>query len=321
MRTTKRKSRTPYVTRALVMAAGLGTRLYPISKAVPKAFVPVCGIPAIQFSIDHLRDSGIREIVINVHHHGARVLKLIKKLDTRGLKVHVSDERKELLGSAGGIRKGYEFFRGHPFLVVNADVLSTVDLRKLINEHKRNAARSHAWMTMSVHPRGFQGQRYAEAEFDRRTRRLKRMVTRREQRPFYLGTGVYEPASVARVKLGTVADYKDLILKPALRAQRAFVLPDGGFWMDLGTPELWARAHRELLERLEKRTLPLSWIRRLKKSNRKIMRGRWVLRGAQCDPKAFAKSELRYFGGKRWDKLAVSESRVCHVYYDPVIRF
>ncbi len=136
--------------KAMIFAAGLGTRLKPLTDHMPKALVPVAGKPMLEHVIEKLKASGFDEIVINVHHFAQQIIDFLQAKDHFGLKIWISDETDELLDTGGGIKKAAPFFQGdEPFLVHNADILSNVDLKALYDFHRTSGNDS----TLLVSPR------------------------------------------------------------------------------------------------------------------------------------------------------------------------
>jgi NDP-sugar pyrophosphorylase family protein len=122
--------------KALIFAAGLGTRLKPITDSIPKALVPINGKPLLQLVIEKLKSAGFNEIIINIHHFPNQIIDFLKEKNNFGIRIEVSNECDELLDTGGGIRKAAWFFDdGEPFLVHNVDILSNVDLNELYNKH------------------------------------------------------------------------------------------------------------------------------------------------------------------------------------------
>ena len=122
--------------KAMIFAAGLGTRLKPLTDRMPKALVPVGGIPMLQHVILKLKQAGFSEIVINIHHFGEQIIGFLQANQNFGITIHISDERDELLDTGGGIKKAAPFFNGNePFLVHNVDILSDIDLKALYESH------------------------------------------------------------------------------------------------------------------------------------------------------------------------------------------
>lgn len=122
--------------KALIFAAGLGTRLKPITDSLPKALVPIAGKPLLEHVILKLKSAGFDEIIINVHHFPDQIIDFLKANNYFQIRIELSDERNLLLDTGGGIRNCAWFFDdGKPFLVHNVDILSNLDLTELYNQH------------------------------------------------------------------------------------------------------------------------------------------------------------------------------------------
>lgn len=131
--------------KAMVLAAGLGTRLRPLTDDCPKALVKIDGRTLLEIALSRLREFGIREVVINVHHFADAILSYLKANENFGMRVEVSRE-EELLDTGGGLKKARWFFledasqREEPFLLHNVDVISTIDFGRLVKFHSEKAA-------------------------------------------------------------------------------------------------------------------------------------------------------------------------------------
>lgn len=136
--------------KALILAAGLGTRLGALTKSRPKALVEVGGITLLEFAIRKVYAAGIREIVVNVHHFAHQIESFCNRFELPGLLIQLSDERDMLLGTGGAIRHATQLLdNGKPFLIYNTDIITDLDLRKLISAHKE----SDALATLAVRDR------------------------------------------------------------------------------------------------------------------------------------------------------------------------
>ena len=131
--------------RAMVLAAGLGTRLRPLTNERPKALVEIGGRTLLEITLTRLASFGVREVIINVHHFADLVLQYLKANDNFGLQVEISREEL-LLDTGGGLKKASWFFlqdpnRMHePFILHNVDVASTIDFQRLLDFHSKNRA-------------------------------------------------------------------------------------------------------------------------------------------------------------------------------------
>lgn len=120
--------------KAMIFAAGLGTRLKPLTDSMPKALIPVAGKPMLEHVINKLKNAGFDEIVINVHHFAGQIIEFLQANNHFGITIHISDETKMLLDTGGGIKKAASFF-DEPFLIHNVDILSNTDLKSLYDYH------------------------------------------------------------------------------------------------------------------------------------------------------------------------------------------
>lgn len=120
----------------MIFAAGMGSRLKPLTDNMPKALIPVNGKPMLEHIILKLKDAGFHHLIINIHHMGEQILDFLAANQNFGIKIDISDERDYLLDTGGGIKKASQFLRGNePFLIHNVDILSNVDLRKIYESH------------------------------------------------------------------------------------------------------------------------------------------------------------------------------------------
>ena len=125
--------------KAMIFAAGLGTRLKPITDTMPKALVPVCGQPLLYHVITKLVAAGYDDIVVNVHHFPDQIIDYLRSHDF-GARITVSDERDFLRETGGGIRYARQYLlRAEPFLVHNVDIVSNLDLNWLREQHREEA--------------------------------------------------------------------------------------------------------------------------------------------------------------------------------------
>ncbi len=126
--------------KAMILAAGLGTRLRPLTNYQPKAMVEVNGMPLIEIVIRRLKYFGFNDIIINVHHFAGQILDFLEKKNNFGIKITISDERDQILETGGGLKKAATFFDEKPFLLCNTDIISDVDLRKMYDTHLKSNA-------------------------------------------------------------------------------------------------------------------------------------------------------------------------------------
>jgi N-acetyl-alpha-D-muramate 1-phosphate uridylyltransferase len=127
--------------KAMIFAAGRGTRLRPLTNNIPKALVEVGGRTMLEIVADKLVNRGVNTLVINIHHHSDLSRAFIEKLNYPGTKIIISDESTELLDTGGGLLKAREWLAGdQPFFVYNVDVLSDIDLDQMLNAHRASGS-------------------------------------------------------------------------------------------------------------------------------------------------------------------------------------
>ena len=123
---------------AMILAAGLGTRLKPFTDKHPKALAPVNGKTVLQRNVEFLQQYGIREVIVNVHHFAGQIIQAVSENKGWGSNIEISDESSEVLETGGGIKKASRFFEpGKPFVVINADILTNLDLKAMIQAHEQ----------------------------------------------------------------------------------------------------------------------------------------------------------------------------------------
>ena len=131
--------------KAMILAAGLGTRLRPLTDNRPKALVEVAGRTMLEITLSRLRAFDVREVIINVHHFADMIIEYLKANDNFGMHIEVSRE-EALLDTGGGLKKAAHFFledsdgSDRPFILHNVDVISTIDLRRMVQFHTENKA-------------------------------------------------------------------------------------------------------------------------------------------------------------------------------------
>jgi NDP-sugar pyrophosphorylase family protein len=245
--------------KAMILAAGLGTRLRPLTDNRPKALVEVAGRTLLEITLARLRAFRVNEVIVNVHHFADVVVAYLKAHDNFGMRIEVSRE-DALLDTGGGLKKAGWFFlegsgRHEPFLLHNVDVISTIDLERMVQFHKQNKELA----TLAVQER--ETSRYLL--FDEHLQLCGRRAARdqkpeivrpspRTQALAFSGIHVISPRLFALIKEEGIFSIIDFYLRLAAGGEKiAAFRADEYYWRDLGKPaDLQQAAHD-----LEQKTL------------------------------------------------------------------
>ena len=139
---------------AMIFAAGLGTRLRPLTNDRPKALVEVAGKTLLEHNLLKLKSAGAAHVVVNVHHFGEQIMQFLDAHDNFGMDIRVSDERQQLLDTGGGIRCALPLFTdAAPILIHNVDILSDIDLSQLYRSHLEQSQLHTIGATLAINQR------------------------------------------------------------------------------------------------------------------------------------------------------------------------
>jgi len=238
------KRRTAIPRCAMVLAAGLGTRMRPLTDKVPKPLVPVGGKPLINHVLDRLAAAGIETAVVNVHHFADQLEQHLKP--RRAPKVVISDERNTVLGTGGGVVKALPLLGAAPFFLVNADTLwidgVKPNLERLAAAFRPDQMDALLLLAATATSVGYGGRGdFSMAPDGKLNRRRERDVV-----PFvYAGIAILSPALFRDAPSGAFALTQ--LFDRAIEQERLFGLRLEGVWMHVGTPDAVAQAERAIL--------------------------------------------------------------------------
>lgn len=226
-------------TKAMVLAAGLGTRLHPITLEIPKPLVEVLNVPNILHSLFLLKKAGIREVIVNLHYLPEKIERFLGNGSAWGLHIEYSRE-SVLLGTGGGLKKAEPFFNSEPFLLVNCDFVSNTDLLPIIDQHLARKAIG----TMVLYQNPFLQPLYSEVGVDA-NENLCSLPGKQIAPPVASGifTGIHILGSEVFHYLSEKPCGINEVLYPALMQQSPQKIYGHfmkGFWRDTGDlPALW----------------------------------------------------------------------------------
>ncbi|HTC95098.1 MAG TPA: nucleotidyltransferase family protein [Terriglobales bacterium] len=232
--------------KAMVLAAGMGTRLRPLTDTRPKALVEIGYRTLLEITLNRLRDFGVNEVIINVHHFAGMIVDYLKDNDNFDMRIEVSRE-EVLLDTGGGLKKAAWFFLEEPsgldtpFILHNVDVISTIDLGRMLQFHKEN----HALATLAVQDRKSSRYLLFDQQFQLCGRRSgqdgKAELVRSSPQTHALGfSGIHviSPHFLTMMKEDGIFSIIDSYLNLAARGEKIIAFPADEYqWRDVGKLE------------------------------------------------------------------------------------
>ena len=243
--------------KAMILAAGLGTRLRPLTDDRPKALVEIAGRTLLEITLSRLRAFGVREVIINVHHRGEMIVEYLKKNANFGMGIEVSRE-EVLLDTGGGLKKAAYFFledsAEKPFILHNVDVISTIDLGKMVRSHSE----SQALATLAVQDR--EASRYLLFDQEhqlcgrRAVRDSKAELVRSQEKGqdlAFSGIHVISPRFFGMmIEEGVFSIISSYLRLAGLGEKIVGFRADEYYWRDLGRPENVKQATRDFEQKV-----------------------------------------------------------------------
>jgi NDP-sugar pyrophosphorylase family protein len=248
--------------KAMILAAGLGTRLRPLTDNRPKALVDIDGRTLLEITLSRLRKFGVSNVIINVHHFADMIVEYLKTNDNFGMHIEISRE-DVLLDTGGGLKKAAHFFVGdssrpdssgqEPFIVHNVDVLSAIDLRRMVQFHTENQALA----TLAVQDRKTSRYLLFNDHFLLCGRRAGgdrlELVGGREQAHALAFSGIHVISPRLLALMAEDGAFSIIASYLRLAAQGEKILAfraDEYYWRDLGRPEGVAQAAKDLKQKV-----------------------------------------------------------------------
>jgi mannose-1-phosphate guanylyltransferase len=241
--------------KAMVLAAGLGTRLRPMTDSRPKALVEVSGRTLLEITLSRLHEFGVNEVIVNVHHFADMVVDYLKSKNNFGMRIEISRE-EVLLDTGGGLKKAAWFFLDdpsrldEPFILHNVDVISSIDLRRMATLHTETKALA----TLAVKSRETSRYLLFDDQDQLCGRRSKPDLKTELVRPVgnpqslaFSGIHVISPRLLPRITEEGVFSIINSYLNLATQGEKILAFhADQYFWRDLGRPEHLIQAEMDL---------------------------------------------------------------------------
>jgi NDP-sugar pyrophosphorylase family protein/aminoglycoside/choline kinase family phosphotransferase len=226
-------------TRAIILAAGLGTRIRPLSNDLPKALMPLWGRPMLERVFDLLLSWGTREVAINCHHQAPEIFSFVRERLAPRARVALSYE-PQILGTGGALRKLEWFIAGEPFWLLNADVAADLEPTRLLRAFAAHRCLAALWMHPGTGPRTVDVRGRFVASFRSATPGAESTAT-------FCGLHLLSPEILKHLPPRGVASIINAYEAAMRRGRRiAAVTVPGAFWADMGSPGQYLAAHRDV---------------------------------------------------------------------------
>jgi mannose-1-phosphate guanylyltransferase/phosphomannomutase len=243
----------------MILAAGVGSRMHPLTRNLPKPMVPIVNKPVMEHLVELLARHGFNEVMMNLHYLPDMIEEYFGTGERWGVKIHYSPE-KELAGTAGGVKRVADFFKDEPFLVIGGDDLTDIDLSKLLNHHREHRSVATIGLSPVDDP-----SLYGIVLLDGDTR-IKRFVEK-PTGPEIIGntanTGIYilEPEILDLIPTGIFYDFGRDLFPALLEMDKPFYgLPIEGYWCDVGNLKEYRRSSFDALLKKVKLDLPVKMV-------------------------------------------------------------
>ncbi len=232
--------------KAMILAAGFGTRLKPLTNNLPKPLFPILNRPILEHALNYLSSQGIQEIAINLHHQPEKIINYFGDGKDFGVNLHFSRE-EEILGTAGGIKKLEHFLKDETFLVINSDVLADVNLNGVLKFHKEKNSK----LTLVVRQDAEKYDSIQRVQEGRIVHFLGHSIRNSEPTTQVMFTGIQimEPDIFSRIPenkfCGTTEDVFPGMIQDELPV---YGFLHKGYWIDMGTRETYIQAQKDILD-------------------------------------------------------------------------
>ncbi|MEI8138303.1 MAG: sugar phosphate nucleotidyltransferase [bacterium] len=227
--------------KAIILAAGFGSRLLPLTLLKPKPLFPIWGQPVLGHTLQLLQRWGVKEVLVNAHHHADQILAYLQTIPVPGMKYHVSFE-PNVLGTGGVLPKARWFLDDQPFWMINADVMAELDELPLIKAFHQHAAIASLWLHPERGPRTVEHKNGLISVF-------KSPLAKTEGTATFCGLQLLSPGILKYLPESGFASIVDAYENALVADEKiAGVVVPNAYWADIGNPESYLAAHREMLE-------------------------------------------------------------------------
>ena len=236
--------------KAMVLAAGFGKRLQPLTRTLPKPMFPVLGRPLLSHTFDLLQSAGIDNIAVNIHHLPNSIINYFEKENPPPFNLHFSTE-EYILGTAGGIKKMQGFLEDGPFITINSDIITDIDLNKVINFHKNNNSKLTLVVRQDISP-----EQYDSIEICENGRIVHFIgassmdIPESTTRVMFTGIQIMEPDIFARIPEGQFCGTTEDIFPQMIQDDvPIYGYLHEGYWKDMGNRESYLQVNTDALNK------------------------------------------------------------------------
>ena len=235
--------------KAMVLAAGFGNRLQPLTRVLPKPMFPVLGRPLLSHTFDILESANISDVVVNVHHLPNSIINHFKKTPPPNMNLNFSQEEK-ILGTAGGIKKMESFLEDGPFILINSDIITDIKLDEVINFHKNNNSQLTLVVRQDISPEQYDSIEICEdgriAHFIGASSMKMPINTKRVM---FTGIQIMEPEIFNRIPAGQFCGTTEDIFPQMIQDKvPVFGYLYDGYWKDMGNRESYLKVNADALD-------------------------------------------------------------------------
>jgi len=226
--------------KAIVLAAGYGARFLPLTLMKPKPLFPLWGKPVLGHTLDLLKSWGVRDVLVNVHHHAGQILEYLQTVPVPGLRCQLSYE-PDILGTGGALPKANWFLDGDPFWMLNADVLADVSCKPLLESHHRNDSIATLWLHPDRGPRTVEHRNGLVTVF-------KSPVSGTEGTATFCGLQLLSPEILDFLPPAGFSSIIDAYENALIAGKKiGGVIVPGSYWADIGKPETYLATHQDMI--------------------------------------------------------------------------
>ena len=233
----------------MVLAAGFGKRLQPLTRILPKPMFPVLGRPLLSHTFDLLRSANISEVAVNIHHLPDSIINYFEKEKPPHLNLHFSREER-ILGTAGGIKKMQGFLEDGSFILINSDIITDIALNQVIDFHKKNNSKLTLVVRQDISPEQYDSIEICEdGRIVHFVGASSKNIPEKTTRVMFTGIQIMEPEIFERIPAGQFCGTtEDIFPQMVQDGIPIYGYIYDGYWKDMGNRESYLQVNAEALD-------------------------------------------------------------------------